>query len=197
MTKNNEVVPMSIEDTLRLALEVAYLAGFNASGEGYNGEYPFGDKNQNPEHDAVWCKDRDNVLEEALAKQEQPYADKSASVSNDRIKIDPVTGNVNIGTAKQSTECVEQEQRSDSEQLGEPVAWVNVTDEGKWYVQYTLPKELMPEGTKFYTTSQQRTWVELTESDRRLINFQWQDGNGTPTEIIDLVEAKLKEKNSA
>jgi hypothetical protein len=43
---------------------------------------------------------------------------------------------------------------------------------------------------------QQRTWVGLTESDRRLINFQWQDGNGTATEIIDLVEAKLKEKNT-
>jgi hypothetical protein len=44
--------------------------------------------------------------------------------------------------------------------------------------------------------TQQRTWVGLTESDRRLINFQWQDGNGTATEIIDLVEAKLKEKNT-
>ena len=42
----------------------------------------------------------------------------------------------------------------------------------------------------------QRTWVGLTESERRLINFQWQDGNGTAPEIIDLVEAKLKEKNA-
>jgi hypothetical protein len=42
----------------------------------------------------------------------------------------------------------------------------------------------------------QRTWVGLTESERRLINFQWQDGNGTAPEIIDLVEAKLKEKNT-
>ena len=41
-----------------------------------------------------------------------------------------------------------------------------------------------------------RTWVGLTESERRLINFQWQDGNGTAPEIIDLVEAKLKEKNT-
>jgi hypothetical protein len=47
-----------------------------------------------------------------------------------------------------------------------------------------------------YTTPPQRTWVGLTESDRRLINFEWQDGNGTATEIIDLVEAKLKEKNT-
>ena len=46
------------------------------------------------------------------------------------------------------------------------------------------------------TTPPQRTWVGLTESERRLINFQWQDGNGTAPEIIDLVEAKLKEKNT-
>jgi len=45
-------------------------------------------------------------------------------------------------------------------------------------------------------TPPQRTWVGLTESERRLINFQWQDGNGTAPEIIDLVEAKLKEKNT-
>ena len=42
------------------------------------------------------------------------------------------------------------------QEQGESVAWVNVTDEGKWYVQYILPKELMPEGTKFYTTPPQR-----------------------------------------
>jgi len=59
------------KEAMKLALEAAYLAGFNASGEGYNGEFPFEDKNKNPEHDSVWCKDRDNDLEEALAKQEQ------------------------------------------------------------------------------------------------------------------------------
>jgi hypothetical protein len=59
------------KEAMTLALEAAYLAGFNASGEGYNGECPFEYKNKNPEHDAVWCKDRDNALQEALAKQEQ------------------------------------------------------------------------------------------------------------------------------
>jgi hypothetical protein len=59
------------KESLKLALESAYLAGFNASGEGYNGEYPFGDKNQNPEQDAVWIKDRDNALRERLAQPEQ------------------------------------------------------------------------------------------------------------------------------
>jgi hypothetical protein len=62
------------DETLKLALQKAYLAGFNASGEGYNGEYPFGDKNQDPEYDTVWCKDRDNKLaaiKEALAQPEE------------------------------------------------------------------------------------------------------------------------------
>jgi hypothetical protein len=43
-------------------LEAAYLAGFNASGEGYNGEYPFQDHNAHPEQDADWVGDRDNKL---------------------------------------------------------------------------------------------------------------------------------------
>jgi hypothetical protein len=44
------------------ALEAAYLAGFNASGEGYNGEYPFEHKGKNCTDDPIWCKDRDNEL---------------------------------------------------------------------------------------------------------------------------------------
>ena len=43
-------------------LRAAYLAGFKVSGEGCNGEYPYGDKNQNPEADAHWCKERDDDL---------------------------------------------------------------------------------------------------------------------------------------
>ena len=57
------------------ALKAAYLAGFNASGEGYNGEYPFGDHVQDPEEDAAWRKNRDNELtaiKQALAAQPAP-----------------------------------------------------------------------------------------------------------------------------
>ena len=86
-------------------------------------------------------------------------------------------------------------------QRTEPVAWL----EPEW------GEKICPEvGFEATTTSDhprdlcwiplyphppQRTWVGLTESERRLINFQWQDGNGTAPEIIDLVEAKLKQKN--
>ena len=57
------------KEAMKLALEAAYLAGWNASGEGYNAEYPFGDHARNPEEDAAWIKDRDNALREALAEQ--------------------------------------------------------------------------------------------------------------------------------
>jgi len=47
------------------ALDADELAGFNASGEGYNGEYGI----DCPEENAIWKKDRDNALREALAEQ--------------------------------------------------------------------------------------------------------------------------------
>ena len=59
------------KEAMKLALEAAYLAGFNASGEGYNAEYPFGDYARNPEEDAAWIKARDNALREALAEQSE------------------------------------------------------------------------------------------------------------------------------
>jgi hypothetical protein len=60
------------KEALKLTLEAAYLAGWNASGEGYNAEYPFGDHARNPEEDAAWIKDRDNALQKALAEQPAP-----------------------------------------------------------------------------------------------------------------------------
>ena len=50
------------DEALDKALEAAYLAGFNASGEGYNFEHPFQRHNAHPEQDAGWVKGRDNKL---------------------------------------------------------------------------------------------------------------------------------------
>jgi hypothetical protein len=50
------------DEALKLALEAAYLAGFNASGEGWNGEYPFGDYSQQPEQDKNWYAERDDFI---------------------------------------------------------------------------------------------------------------------------------------
>jgi hypothetical protein len=62
------------DEAMKLALEAAYLAGFNASGEGYNGEYPFGDWIQRPEQDKNWCAERDDFIKQALAAPVQPVA---------------------------------------------------------------------------------------------------------------------------
>lgn len=60
---------------LEQALQAAYLAGFMASGEGYNGEYPFQDKSKNPEDSKAWCRDRDNAILAILAEQDcEPVA---------------------------------------------------------------------------------------------------------------------------
>jgi hypothetical protein len=40
-------------------VQAAYAAGFSASGEGYNAEYPFGDKGADFELDENWCAGRD------------------------------------------------------------------------------------------------------------------------------------------
>jgi hypothetical protein len=47
-------------------------------------------------------------------------------------------------------------------------------------------------GTKLYTHPPQRTWVGLTDKEA-----QWlYDNCRTPSNLIDMVEAKLKEKNT-
>ena len=48
------------KEEIKLAIETAYLAGFNASGEGYNGEYPF--EHSNPEDDAYWVEKRNLTI---------------------------------------------------------------------------------------------------------------------------------------
>ena len=47
---------------IEAAVERAYLDGFMASGEGYNGEYPYGDRNQKPEDDPYWITQRDKTI---------------------------------------------------------------------------------------------------------------------------------------
>jgi len=49
----------------REMLERAYLAGFAASGEGWNGEYPF--EGENPLDDPYWVALRDAFLDEILS----------------------------------------------------------------------------------------------------------------------------------
>jgi hypothetical protein len=58
-------------------MEKAYLAGFLASADGYNGQCPFDQCGQEIESDEDWCIDRDDALRQLLEQQEQePVAPK-------------------------------------------------------------------------------------------------------------------------
>ncbi len=55
-------------------VRAAYLAGFNVSGEGWNGEYPFQDYNRDPEADPDWLKTRDSTLARLVAHDRREAA---------------------------------------------------------------------------------------------------------------------------
>ena len=82
----------------------------------------------------------------------------------------------------QSRSDVKQEQRSVSEQIsaqhvGEPVAEkVYDPEDDTAYIQYFIPHDLIPVGTKFYTTPQQRK--PLTDEQIETIRQQPQHHKG-------------------
>lgn len=57
---------MKHDDTIRIRIEKAYLLGFQASGEGHNGEYPFEQRDVEPETDHNWTKQRDVDLKAVM-----------------------------------------------------------------------------------------------------------------------------------
>ena len=75
--------------------------------------------------DEIDCDMRDAItaIKAALEAKDEPYAFEAAMYSNDRVKVDPVTGNVSIGTSQRT--------------------WVGLTDEEidkAWRsVDYTVP----------------------------------------------------------
>jgi hypothetical protein len=72
------------------------------------------------------------------------------------------------------------------QEQGEPVAWMN-SKRDMTYTHGPYNADDIP----LYTAPQQRTWVELTDKEA-----QWlYDNCRTPANLIDMVEAKLKDKN--
>ena len=55
-------VVLAIATAIREAEDAAYLAGFNYSGEGWNGEFPFRDYGREPQADEGWLSDREMNL---------------------------------------------------------------------------------------------------------------------------------------
>ena len=74
----------------------------------------------------------------------------------------------------------------------EPVAWVDITDEGKWSVRFAVPALSLPNGTKFYTAPPKREWVGLTRRELDIATLGLED----LSDCYKAIEAKLKEKNT-
>ncbi len=138
-----------------LALDAAYLAGFNASGEGYNGEYPFRDHGAHPEQDAGWIKNRDNELTAIKqARALDKKAENARALGLDYEPVQPVAFEVGL------------------------VEWVGNKLMATPKVTTTPP-------------AAQRQWVGLTVEEKNEITW-----GKTIYEILNLFEAKLKEKNT-
>jgi len=58
------LVPL-LAGVMEAAVEFGYLVGFQASGEGWNGEYPF--EGRDPEADPHWTTTRDLAIAKALS----------------------------------------------------------------------------------------------------------------------------------
>ena len=92
--------------------------------------------------------------------------------------------------------------------LDEPVAWMHTTGTGHVYFR-KKPQDKVFNPQPVYTAPQKKPWVELTNEEIyatydeavSLVNASWDNGFGTvglmfPIAFYELLEAKLKEKNT-
>jgi hypothetical protein len=64
------------------------------------------------------------------------------------------------------------------------------------YIQYFIPHDLIPIGTKFYTTPTQRTWVGLEEDEVEACFHHVDEAGIGLFDFAEAIETKLKEKNT-
>lgn len=204
--------------THKEALEAAYLAGFNASGEGYNGEYPFGDRMQDPAENRAWKKDRDNYIKEALMFF-QDGAQPSVSVEHSATHGEPVAwGVIASNTGKMCQVELDYDEVSDinskwlvplyttppqsKEPEQEPVAWMchPFGDDECEFSDHQECENCIP----LYTTPPQRTaaegedtktWVGLTDDEVIQIRDDMTLDIRSHVDFYRHCEAKLKAKN--
>ena len=207
--------------THKEALEAAYLAGFNASGEGYNGEYPFGDKMQDPAKNPVWKKDRDNYIKEALMSfqdgaqpEQEPVAWRYKPAREDNPRWEYTTNHpLDMGdgyirpSLVEYCKCIEplyekekpklmlEKFREMEDLLEEPAQQEPATKEKiREAIVFNLP---------LYTTPPQRpsrsdmTWVGLTHEDiDKAIEDNQRFGGFRKVGFAYDLELVLKEKNT-
>lgn len=134
-----------------------------------------------------------NAIKEALAQPEQPYAHEAAMYSNDRMTVDPQTGNVSIGKQEQgSTTC--------DKPVALPCCGYTDARAVKWNPFNGVVQ--CHNCGQTYTTPPQRTWVGLTdEQTTEVIDSMPQGINGWMSdwdlyEFAHAVLAKSKELNT-
>ena len=112
-----------------------------------------------------------------------------AQATNGRVYVDPVTGDVGIGTPAAPT-------------VQEPLGYLEIDDieSQREYPHNCRNVNLWHEGGEgmaaIYTTPPaQRQWVGLTDEDKAIC-IQATVQRGSADELIAAIEAKLKEKNA-
>ena len=190
--------------------EAAYLAGWNASGEGYNAEYPFGDHARNPEEDAAWIKDRDNALREALAQPQQEPVPAAIKTVIEAMQVDPeyawswhcniamafvdaggdhYTGNQGAARFMKMLANVEPAHELPSppaQPQQEPVAWANPNDLQNFDLKVRTnagPLHTVPLYTSPPAQPQQEPVVWAISYDGKTPYTIWPDGDGA---LLDL-----------
>jgi len=156
------------KEAMKLALEAAYLAGFNVSEEGYNGKYPFRDHDSHPEQDVCWMDERAAYIGRAMAKPDfwegyVPEPDKRQQALDKKAE--------------------------NARELGldyEPSTGMQVSK--VWWDSEKLMAKPIP-FVEFYKPAQ-RTWVSLTDEQMLAIVHYSQLDNARA------IEAKLKEMNN-
>jgi hypothetical protein len=166
------------EAVVRQWLEAAYLAGFGATGEGYNAEYPF--EGKDPEQDDNWLAHRDKYVRQALANE---ALDKKTDNARELgLSYEQPAQPWDEAAVRQALEALgwvrpNEQPRSEaalapaqSAERGEPVAWMSIE---QMYPQDKAIDILMGDGSILCAV--------LPQFDGDL----WWEGSGTGEKFID------------
>jgi hypothetical protein len=136
---------------------------------------------------------KDEPWEQFYPEMGKPYAFEASMYSNDRMKVDPVTGNVSIGTPKQEAKDEPVAWRDAAIRLGEELSSVGPDSyydmNAKEWLNWAMKQK--PRGEH---SLPQRTWVGLTNDEVNDFAAGCHLGNSVQGAIYK-AEAKLKEKN--
>jgi len=83
------------------------------------------------------------------------------------------------------------------QEQGEPVGGFVQSPYGNYPILQWTDGYIAKMGDKLYTTPQQRTWVGLTDGEKEDCLFSKSGLVMSYEDVVDAVEAKLKEKNNA